>query len=185
VSDSDYSYAADVAVSVCEPLTFTDLAPVLDAFTDDQYMNVRVDRMNSQPPMAGALDMVLGIAILYAGIGGVEFVRKFAGMLAEDTYRAIRDRLRRLRDTADQRAPERVWTLTIRIGSHPFHFKGSMTDEQFKHRLRAAQAILDRSPDRLIEGHDTPHEMEPGWYWHDDHWEATPLLALWVDGRDG
>ena len=178
----EHFYEAQVNVTACEPLSFEDLTPLLTAL-NEQFMTVKVRRDAHQPPMAGALDMVLGVAIVYAGIAGIEFVRKFAGLLAEDAYKGLRDLMRRMRDKADQVSPERIWTLTVQVGSHPFHFQGPMDDDEFKRRLKAAQAILDQSPHRLIEANEVPHEMEPGWYWRGDHWEATPLLREWMEHR--
>lgn len=181
----EHFYDARVSVTACDPLTFEDLTPLLTDL-NEQFVTVSVRRDNTRPTMAGGWDVVIGLLILGAGAATIEFVRKFAGMLAEDTYKAIRDRLRKLRDKADEEASERVWTLTIQIGSHLFHFHGTMDDEEFKRRLRAAQATLDGSPPDLIEqvrAAHVPPEMEPGWHWREDHWEATPLLREWMERR--
>lgn len=177
---NETAYEVDIRVTAMDPVTFADLTPLLEDL-NERFVSVTATRYNYRPTMAGELDMVLLLAIGYAaGVTGGEFLKKFAGLLAEDAYKAIRNQLRRLRDKADQVADERVWTLTVQIGSHPFHFQGPMDDGEFTRRLRAAQAILDRSPERLITTVQQPHEMEPGWYWRDDHWEATPMLAVWM-----
>lgn len=179
----DRFYSAEVEVTTCEPLNFEDLAPILNEL-NEHFVTVRARRDNLRPPMAGALDVAIGLLIIYLGIGGAEYVRKFAGMLAEDSYKGLRDGLRKLRDRADAVADERIWTLTIQVGSHPFHFQGPMTDEEFGDRLRAAQAILDTSSETMIVGRELPGEMEPGWYWRGERWEATPVLREWMDRGD-
>jgi hypothetical protein len=56
-----------------------------------------------------------------------------------------------------------------------------MTDEQFHERLRAAQVILNGSPEALIAGRSHAPEMEPGWYWRYERWEGTPVLREWME----
>jgi hypothetical protein len=53
-------YSADIRVTVMEPITFSDLSPLLDEL-NERFMNVTASRMNVRPPMAGALDMVIAL----------------------------------------------------------------------------------------------------------------------------
>jgi hypothetical protein len=171
-------YSADVEVTSVDLASFADLEPLLDDLTK-KFMKVTATRWGMRPPMAGSLDVAITLFVAAGAVGSIEFVRKFAGLLAEDAYKSVRDALRRLRDKAQEEDSARTWTLAVQIGSHRFYFRGPFDEEEFVARLGAADPILRESPPELIEHTDgAPREMEGGWYWDPERkaWRATPAL---------
>ena len=181
-----------VSIGVVRPITHTDLGPLLDDL-NERFSSVRSSRWSLEPPAAGELEIVfhLSIAVAATGVGGFTFafVKKFAELLAEDTYKAIREKIASLRRRAGERNPHRDWHTALSIGSHHFYWRGTFTEEELAQRLLAAQLILDASPDYLIEDPDAaPNEMESGWYWNEreGRWVGSPGMerAMPPDWRD-
>jgi hypothetical protein len=111
-------------------------------------------RTNYPAPYSGGTtsidwDFVSAAVLTFTVAGGVEFMRQILGELAKDTYRGLRREM--------LRAWKRSWTLrrikrgvVIRIGNHRFVFDQKISEAEFQRQLRAAQVIVDRSPDTFL-----------------------------------
>jgi hypothetical protein len=152
----DFHFEAAVEVSFAEDLSYTDVAPLLDALSETAIFRVRTSRVGWSGPAAGGPE--LGLIITAAGaVGASAFAKTFCEELAKDVYRGVRAGInaaaRRLRSKAEPRA---VVPLVIEVGAIRLCLgslvqeepaAGEWTDAWLIERLREAQAIVDASPD--------------------------------------
>lgn len=129
-------------------------------------------------------DFVLTATLWITAVGGAEFLRRIIGSLADDTYKGLRRKLltigrRRLESRRIQHA------VVIRIGSHRFAFDQSISDAQFQRQLRAAQALVERSPAELLEPEDPRDEWKP-WLWDESErrWRTSAVRMAEAVGEE-
>jgi hypothetical protein len=152
----EFDFDAAVDVQFAEDLSYTEVAPLLDAFAQTSIFNVRAGRVGWSGPAAGGPE--LGIVITAAAaVGASVFAKTFCEELAKDAYKGVRAAMNALvRRLRDKPAPRAVVPLVIEVGAIRFCL-GSMvhedpapdewTDEWLLARLAEAQAILDASPE--------------------------------------
>lgn len=127
-------------------------------------------------------NFVTAAVLTFTAAGGVDFVRQILGELAKDTYRDLRREI--------LRAWKRRWThrrikrgVVIQIGSHRFVFDQKISEAEFQRQLRAAQVIMDRSPEPLLLPDDPDDESRP-WLWHKGRWRTTGVRLSQAVGEE-
>jgi hypothetical protein len=111
-------------------------------------------------------DFLTTVVVTITAVTSLESLRRVVGLIAEDAYEGVRRKLLRAgRGWFERRRIRRA--VIIRVGSHRFAFDQSISDEDFQRQLRAAQAIVERSPDELLQPDDPDDEWTP-WLWDEE-----------------
>jgi hypothetical protein len=151
----DFDFEAAVDVGFAEDLSYSDMAPVLDAFGVTSVFRVNTSRVGWSGPAAGGPEIGIVLTAV-AAVGGAAFAKTFCEELAKDAYKAVRSALIGIVRQLRERDPETVRAvvpLSIRVGDvniciggslhEPDHTDDEWTDEWLLERLRQAQAIVD------------------------------------------
>jgi len=171
-------FYVEAEIAVIPALSFEDAAPVA-SLLNERLTRVRTSRSSFGPTMAAGPDLAVELIVQVWGAVVVgEILRRFAGLLAEDGYKAIREGVLRLVTKANEQDTSRPWNVGITIGSHHFFFSSPMDDSEFVRRLAAMRQILDSSPDELLDGSRAarPEPGGSGWWWNAEKglWVPTP-----------
>lgn len=150
--ESDHT--AEVEVGFAEDLSYSDVAPILDAFAATPIFTVRGKRVAWSGPAAGGPEVGIVLTAI-ATVGGGAYVATFCAELAKDTYKAVRAAIigvvRGLRDQDPERR-RAVVALSIRVQQVELCVGPLLereprteewTDEWFVDRLLRAQAIIE------------------------------------------
>lgn len=164
-----------------------DVTPVVERL-GDRFGQVAT-RQYYPRPYAGSTsgpgwDFVETVTLVITAAGGAEFTRRIIGSLADDVYRALRRSLLRFgRRRLEWRRIKRA--VIIRVGSHRFAFDQSISDRQFRHQLKAAQALVERGPVHLLEPEDPDDEWTP-WLWDDSErkWRTSAVRLAQAVGEE-
>ncbi len=177
----DHNLSAELVYSV----EHRAIPPVLDEL-GKHFGEVRTRTVYPTPHSGSTTtpdwDFIATLVITFTAAGGVEFARHLLGQLAGDAYSGLR--------RAVMRSWRRRWALRrvkrgviIRIGSHRFVFDQTISDHEFKRRLRSAQKIVDRSPTAMLEPDDPEDEWRP-WLWHKGKWRTAGVRLAQAVGEE-
>ena len=161
------------------------IPPAMDEL-GKHFGDVRTRRLYPAPETGSTTapdwNFVASVILTLTAAGGVEFLRRIIGHLADDAYEGLRRELLRTR--------RRQWTLrrvkrrvVLRIGHHHFVFDQSITDAEFRRQLSAAQALVDRSPDWLLQTDDLNDEWRP-WLWVNGRWRTAGVRVAQAVGEE-
>lgn len=177
----------DVAVEVMSWAEFGRVAPLMDEL-GKHFGDIRTRRIFPRP-MTGATttpdwDFVASVIITVTALGGIEYVRNFIGLLAQDNYRALRAKL--LKHRARRRTLRRVKRgVVIRIGQHRFVFDQSIKDAEFRRQLEAAQRVMDASLTAFLKEDDPNDDWIP-WLWDKsrERWRTSGVRLASAVGEE-
>ncbi len=196
----NYDYDAGVEVGLSEDLTYSDAAPLLDAFAETPVFTVRSHRSAWSGPMG---EGVIAAMEIVAVLGAAAFAKAFFGELGKDAYAGVRAAVRavaqQLRERAGDEARADV-VLMLQVGALRFYVgnlrqppeEEEWTDGWLRTRLARAHAVVAAAPGVLVsqslealtlprdsnEGWDSYTVHHSGYYWDADAADWRPDYGM-------